>query len=106
MKKTFLTAFLAVAIIGLSLTACNSNKTAEENADSMAMDSTSMQDSIMEEGVMVGGAMMVPSKNIVENAMSSADHTTLVAAVKAAGLVETLRSHLLEYVNIIKYINT
>lgn len=90
MKKTFLTAFLAVAIIGLSLTACNSNKTAEENADSMAMDSTSMQDSIMEEGVMVGGAMMVPSKNIVENAMSSADHTTLVAAVKAAGLVETL----------------
>ena len=42
------------------------------------------------EGVMVGGAMMVPSKNIVENALGSQDHTTLVAAVKAAGLVETL----------------
>ncbi|RZK47513.1 MAG: fasciclin domain-containing protein, partial [Pedobacter sp.] len=41
-------------------------------------------------GVMVGGAMMVPSKNIVENAMGSSDHTTLVSAVKAAGLVETL----------------
>jgi uncharacterized surface protein with fasciclin (FAS1) repeats len=39
---------------------------------------------------MVGGAAMFPSKNIVENAMNSADHTTLVAAVKAAGLVDTL----------------
>ncbi|GAA4304407.1 fasciclin domain-containing protein [Nibribacter koreensis] len=42
------------------------------------------------EGVLVGGAMMVPSKNIVTNALGSSDHTTLVAAVKAAGLVETL----------------
>jgi uncharacterized surface protein with fasciclin (FAS1) repeats len=40
--------------------------------------------------VMVGGAAMYPTKNIVENAVNSADHTTLVAAVKAAGLVETL----------------
>ena len=39
---------------------------------------------------MVGGAMMYKTKNIVENAMNSADHETLVAAVKAAGLVETL----------------
>ncbi|RZJ72906.1 fasciclin domain-containing protein [Flavobacterium sp.] len=39
---------------------------------------------------MVGGAAMYPSKNIVENAVNSKDHTTLVAAVKAAGLVETL----------------
>ncbi len=39
---------------------------------------------------MVGGAEMFPDKNIVENAASSKDHTTLVAAVKAAGLVETL----------------
>jgi uncharacterized surface protein with fasciclin (FAS1) repeats len=39
---------------------------------------------------MVGGAAMYPSKNIVENAMNSKDHTTLVAAVKAAGLVDTL----------------
>ncbi len=39
---------------------------------------------------MVGGQEMFPSKNIVENAMNSPDHTTLVAAVKAAGLVETL----------------
>jgi uncharacterized surface protein with fasciclin (FAS1) repeats len=43
-----------------------------------------------EKTVMVGGAAMYPSKNIVENAVNSKDHTTLVAAVKAAGLVETL----------------
>jgi uncharacterized surface protein with fasciclin (FAS1) repeats len=42
------------------------------------------------ENPMVGGAAMYPSKNIVENAVNSKDHTTLVAAVKAAGLVETL----------------
>ena len=40
---------------------------------------------------MVGGAAMFEDKNIVENAMNSADHTTLVAAVQAAGLVETLK---------------
>lgn len=45
-----------------------------------------------EKTVMVGGAAMYPSKNIVENAVNSKDHTTLVAAVKAAGLVETLES--------------
>lgn len=45
-----------------------------------------------ENTVMVGGAAMYPTKNIVENAVNSKDHTTLVAAVKAAGLVETLQS--------------
>jgi uncharacterized surface protein with fasciclin (FAS1) repeats len=52
------------------------------------------QDSKMsgEKTVMVGGAPMFPSKNIVENAVNSKDHTTLVAAVKAAGLVDTLAS--------------
>lgn len=43
-----------------------------------------------EQTAMVGGAAMYPSKTIVENAVNSADHTTLVAAVKAAGLVDTL----------------
>ena len=41
--------------------------------------------------VMVGGAAMYPSRDIVDNAVNSKDHTTLVAAVKAAGLVETLK---------------
>src|ERR1700755_2111706 len=45
-----------------------------------------------EKTVMVGGAAMFPSKNIVQNAVNSKDHTTLVAAVKAAGLVQTLES--------------
>ena len=45
-----------------------------------------------EKTVQVGGAPMYPSKNIVQNAVNSKDHTTLVAAVKAAGLVETLQS--------------
>lgn len=45
-----------------------------------------------EKTIEVGGAAMYPSKNIVENAVNSKDHTTLVTAVKAAGLVETLQS--------------
>ncbi|MEL7729066.1 fasciclin domain-containing protein [Citromicrobium bathyomarinum] len=53
--------------------------------DDDAMDSASTQ-----ETVMVGGAAMYPTRNIVENAVNSKDHTTLVAAVKAAGLVDTL----------------
>lgn len=44
-----------------------------------------------QKSVMVGGAAMYPNKNIIENAVNSKDHTTLVAAVKAAGLVETLQ---------------
>jgi uncharacterized surface protein with fasciclin (FAS1) repeats len=48
--------------------------------------------SLAEKTVMVGGAEMFPSKNIIENAINSQDHTTLVAAVKAAGLVDTLSS--------------
>ena len=53
------------------------------NGDSMANDA-------MGASVMVGGAAMYPTRNIVENAVNSRDHTTLVAAVQAAGLVETL----------------
>ncbi|MEA1070978.1 fasciclin domain-containing protein [Sphingomonas sp. LY160] len=57
----------------------------------MGMSDTATAQSASADGtVMVGGAAMDPTKNIVENAVNSADHTTLVAAVKAAGLVETL----------------
>ncbi|WP_017258647.1 fasciclin domain-containing protein [Pedobacter arcticus] len=91
MKKTFLSLVMVAALIGATFTACNSNKTADQNADTMAMDSMAVDSMAMEtEGVMVGGAMMVPSKNIVENAAGSSEHTTLVAAVKAADLAETL----------------
>ena len=47
--------------------------------------------SFAQKSVMVGGAAMYPTKNIIENAVNSKDHTTLVAAVKAADLVETLQ---------------
>jgi uncharacterized surface protein with fasciclin (FAS1) repeats len=47
-------------------------------------------DAMSEKTVNVGGAPMYPSKNIIQNAVNSKDHTTLVAAVKAAGLVDTL----------------
>jgi uncharacterized surface protein with fasciclin (FAS1) repeats len=49
-------------------------------------------DAMSEKTVTVGGAPMYPSKNIIQNAVNSKDHTTLVAAVKAAGLVDTLSS--------------
>jgi uncharacterized surface protein with fasciclin (FAS1) repeats len=51
----------------------------------------SMTLAAQEKTVMVGGESMFPSKNIIANAVNSKDHTTLVAAVKAAGLVETLQ---------------
>ncbi|APG60030.1 fasciclin domain-containing protein [Christiangramia salexigens] len=54
--------------------------------------SVAMAQSNMGKTKMVGGAEMYPSKNIVENAVNSKDHTTLVAAVKAAGLVDVLAS--------------
>jgi len=58
---------------------------ANQSANAQMMKNNSMNP-------MVGGAPMLKSKDIVDNAVNSADHTTLVAAVKAAGLVETLKS--------------
>jgi uncharacterized surface protein with fasciclin (FAS1) repeats len=48
--------------------------------------------SFAQKTVMVGGALMYPTKNIVQNALNSKDHTTLVAAVKAAGLADALQA--------------
>lgn len=59
---------------------------------SLVISSASFAQMGKEKTVEVGGAPMYPGKNIVENAVNSKDHTTLVAAVKAAGLVETLQS--------------
>lgn len=53
---------------------------------------SAQMDGMKSDNPMVGGAAMYKTKNIVENAVNSADHTTLVAAVKAAGLVDTLAS--------------
>ena len=77
-------AFLsAVALGALTLTAT-------AIAPAIAKDKMMKSEMSNEKTVMVGGAPMYPSKNIVENAVNSKDHTTLVAAVKAAGLVKTL----------------
>ncbi len=59
---------------------------------SLSLFATTLTFAQKEKTVNVGGAPMYPSKNIVENTVNSKDHTTLVAAVKAAGLVETLQS--------------
>jgi len=93
MKKTFLS--LAVVAALVTFTACGDSKTDSTTTDSsttVTTDTTATMETptATETGVMVGGANMVPSKNIVENAAGSADHTTLVAAVTAAGLGETL----------------
>lgn len=92
MKKTFLSAMLVASASVLMLTACNDGEKKTE-VSTTATDTTAIvaeTPATTEAGVMVGGANMVPSKNIVENASGSSDHTTLVAAVKAAGLAETL----------------
>ncbi len=83
-----LTLFLvAAAAMSTALVSCGNNAKKEAKTEDSVQ--TEVQAS-EESGVEVGGSMMVPSKNIVENAAGSSDHTTLVAAVKAAELVETL----------------
>jgi len=79
MKKTFVTLLLAVASLAITATAA------------FAQNSMSGNNSMSGGNPMVGGAAMYRTKDIVDNAVNSADHTTLVAAVKAAGLVETLK---------------
>lgn len=74
MKKVFLTLLLAVCSIAVA----SSNSYAQMQ---MGGDMNPM----------VGGAAMLKSRDIIDNAVNSADHTTLVAAVKAAGLVDTLK---------------
>jgi uncharacterized surface protein with fasciclin (FAS1) repeats len=91
MKKNLFSLLAIAALTTFTFTACNeSAKKAEEpKADTTA--ATETMQPMEEKGVMVGGANMVPSKDIVDNAAGSADHKTLVAAVQAAGLVETLK---------------
>ena len=81
MKKLVLAVFALAMVFGVSINSVS----AQQMKDNKMM---------MKKGdnPMVGGAAMYKTKNIVENAVNSADHTTLVAAVKAAGLVDTLSS--------------
>ncbi len=88
MNKTTLTRTAMAAGTILSVLALQACSPVSSPTPPMNNDNAMMNDD--ETGVMVGGAMMVPSKNIVENAVNADNVTTLVAAVKAAGLVETL----------------
>ena len=80
---------LLAATLLLAPTACMSDGMSNDAMSSSKMSAAPMAP-MAEKTVMVGGAAMYPSKNIIENAVNSKDHTTLVAAVKAAGLVDTL----------------
>lgn len=91
MKKNLFSLLVAGALTTVSFVACNDTKTEETKTDTTTMVKEEPMKPMEEKGVMVGGANMVPSKDIVDNAAGSADHTTLVAAVKAASLVETLK---------------
>jgi uncharacterized surface protein with fasciclin (FAS1) repeats len=72
----------ALAAIALMLSSATAGAAQGNGSSDMAMD---------DKTTMVGGHAMFRTKDIVDNAVNSADHTTLVAAVKAAGLVETLK---------------
>ena len=100
MKTRLLVLALASTV---ALAACNkADDAAVDTATPPAMNDTAMADTapaepmapaaaMPAENPMVGGAAMMADKDIIDNAMNSKDHTTLVAAVKAAGLVETLK---------------
>ncbi len=92
MQTKIFSLLVAGALVTTTFIACNSES--KNDDDKKIVETTTMETMkpAEEQGVMVGGANMVPSKDIVDNAVNSADHTTLVAAVKAAGLVETLKS--------------
>lgn len=84
--KTRLLMIALASAVALTLTACATGETATRGSLAPASASASAS-----ANPMVGGAAMLRSRDIIDNAVNSADHTTLVAAVKAAGLVETLK---------------
>ena len=99
MKPSLLAAALVAAC---TLSACNKPDAAAPVADTAPMANDAMAPASDSDAAMaadtadnanptVGGAPMYPDKDIIDNAVNSADHTTLVAAVKAAGLVDTLK---------------
>jgi uncharacterized surface protein with fasciclin (FAS1) repeats len=91
----------SMAAILIIMAACNNNRSGS-TADKSRQDSTenvwkkdSMQKAMGQKdtiGTLVGGSMMVSSRDIVDNAVNSKDHSTLVGAIQKAGLVETLKS--------------
>jgi uncharacterized surface protein with fasciclin (FAS1) repeats len=89
MKKQILS-IAALFAFTVAMSSCGESTTENKTEDTAVTVVQEAPPANEEQGVMVGGANMVPSKNIVENASGSSEHTTLVAAVGAAGLAETL----------------
>ncbi len=89
-----LTATMFVGFNGIAQEKKETKKEMANKVEKAKKDKMKVERTMQPEGkaVMVGGAKMYPSRTIVENAIQSKDHTTLVAAVKAADLVETLSS--------------
>ena len=91
MKTVIFTSFVAAS--ALMVSACGAENTATTDADTTVDAEAPVATDTMapaSDTVMVGGVEMLPTRNIVENASESPIHTTLIAAVKAAGLVDTL----------------
>lgn len=80
----------AAAVVGLGLAGCNSSPETPATETTTVAEGETAPVETAGANPMVGGAEMLPTKNIVENASASPIHKTLVAAVKQAGLVETL----------------
>lgn len=102
MNKTVLivAGVVLIAIVGFAIMQSNKSGDSMVNQDSDTSMTQGMESNpddamtsgdSMTKGVMVGGAMMTPDRDIVDNAVNSTEHTTLVDAVKEAGLVETLK---------------
>lgn len=96
MNKTLLTITLAGTVAAISACGGAATNTTNTAANTSAMKPANTNTAAntatpAETGPMVGGAQMLKSKDIIDNAVNSKDHTTLVAAVKAAGLVDTLK---------------
>jgi uncharacterized surface protein with fasciclin (FAS1) repeats len=87
-NKSFATMFIAVAAFGSLSVAAQNKAAAPQQNPTMFM---AVDNRVNAADPMVGGHQMYASKDIIDNAMNSADHTTLVTAIKAAGLVETLK---------------
>ncbi|WP_316784431.1 fasciclin domain-containing protein [Pedobacter frigiditerrae] len=92
MKKVFLCSAIGVVCLAL-ISSCNLSKADSVPENLVKESDKAVSDvAVAETSVEVGGTMMVPSKNIFDNISNSKDHTTFIAAVKQAGLVEILSS--------------
>ncbi len=88
-NSIFVLAVSAIGFIATSNVKAQTTDSTKTSTDSTA--TTSDSSKTMVKGKVVGGAEMLPTKDIIDNVSQSQDHTTLVSAIKAAGLVETLK---------------